>query len=184
MSEEQQLDLSEEVSDHVDDAQSALPDQLYGAPVSVSNGQTVIHPEADSWAETAGQMFLDGWNMCVDLTAVDYLQHTSRTLPSQVNPERFELVASFVSHQRRERIRARVQVPETKTKVQSIYSIYPGVDYLEREVYDMFGIEFEGHPDLSRILMPEDWQGHPLRKDFSQGEIPVQFKHPQSGGES
>jgi NADH-quinone oxidoreductase subunit C len=98
-----------------------------------------------------------------------------------VDPERFEVVASFVSHQRRERIRLRTQVPGDDPAVDSLYAIFPGTDFLEREVYDLFGITFHGHPDLSRILMPETWEGHPLRKDYAIGAIPVQFKAQGAG---
>ena len=70
----------------------------------------------------------------------------------------------------------RVQVPADDTRVPSMFDLYPGSEALEREAYDMFGIEFENHPDLTRILMPEDWIGYPLRKDYAIGRIPVQFK--------
>ena len=68
------------------------------------------------------------------------------------------------------------EVPEHDPKVASIVDEYPGVDFAEREVYDMFGIIFDGHPDLTRILMPDDWVGHPLRKDDSPARVPVTFK--------
>jgi NADH-quinone oxidoreductase subunit C len=60
--------------------------------------------------------------------------------------------------------------------VASLYDLYPGAEAMEREAYDLLGINFEGHPDLSRILLPDDWEGHPLRKDYAMGRIPVQFK--------
>ena len=69
-----------------------------------------------------------------------------------------------------------VQVPEAAPVVASLFDLYPGTEAMERECFDMFGIEFADHPDLTRILMPEDWDGHPLRKDYEVGRIPVQFK--------
>ena len=73
-------------------------------------------------------------------------------------------------------MRLRVQVPDDDPVVPSLFDVHPGTEALEREVFDMFGIRFDGHPDLTRILMPEDWIGHPLRKDYAIGRIPVQFK--------
>jgi NADH-quinone oxidoreductase subunit C len=86
------------------------------------------------------------------------------------------VVVNLLSHTRRERARVRVQVPAADAVVPSLFELYPGTEAMEREVYDMFGIVFDGHPDLTRILMPEDWEGHPLRKDYAVGRIPVQFK--------
>ncbi len=157
-------------------AESAV-EEAYGAPVTYSAGQRVIHVSRDAWHDTAMALFADGWEMCVDVTAVDYAEYaTSRNLPVGIEAERFEVVASFISHRRRERLRARAQVPESDPSIESLYAVYPGTDYLEREVFDLMGITFLGHPDLSRILMPETWQGHPLRKDFAIGSIPIQFK--------
>jgi NADH-quinone oxidoreductase subunit C len=118
----------------------------------------------------------EGFEQCSDLTAVDYLSHPGRPLPDGVDPERFEVVVNLLSLSRRERRRLRVQVPESDPQLPSLVDLYPGADALEREVFDMFGIVFAGHPDLTRILMPEEWEGHPLRKDYGVGRVPVQFK--------
>jgi NADH-quinone oxidoreductase subunit C len=122
----------------------------------------------------------EGFEMCVDLTAVDYLIHPGRNISpevaSQITLERFELVVNLLSLSQRRRVRLRVQVSESDPVIDSAFDVYPGTEAMEREVFDMFGIKFNGHPDLTRILMPEDWQGHPLRKDYAQGNIPVQFK--------
>ena len=122
----------------------------------------------------------EGFEMCVDLTAVDYLTHPGRNISpevaSQITLERFELVVNLLSLSQRRRVRLRIQVSESDPVVDSAFDVYPGTEAMEREVFDMFGFKFNGHPDLTRILMPEDWQGHPLRKDYAQGNIPVQFK--------
>ena len=140
-------------------------------------GQRVLHPSVEELIDLVTALKQEGFNMVIDLTAVDYVSFPTRTdLPESVNPERFEVVISMINHQTRERLRLRVQVEEKNPVVPSLFDLYPGTEAMEREVFDMFGINFSDHPDLTRILMPEDWVGHPLRKDFSVGQIPVQFK--------
>jgi NADH:ubiquinone oxidoreductase subunit C len=93
-----------------------------------------------------------------------------------VELERFELVANYLSHPRNRRIRLITEVPAEDTTVASLAPLYESANLAEREVFDLFGISFEGHPDLTRILMPDDWVGHPLRKDDSPSRVPVTFK--------
>jgi NADH-quinone oxidoreductase subunit C len=69
-----------------------------------------------------------------------------------------------------------VQVPADDPSVPSLFDLFPGTEAMEREVFDLYGVTLDGHPDLTRILMPEDWEGHPLRRDVSMGRIPVQFR--------
>tara|TARA_Y100001960_G_C14682551_1_gene832017 strand:+ start:123 stop:590 length:468 start_codon:yes stop_codon:yes gene_type:complete len=141
------------------------------------HGQTVLHTSRDDLLDVVSGLNEDGFDMVVDLTAVDYGTHPGRDdLPDEVLGERFELVVSLINHQRHERIRLRVQIPDSDPTVPSLFDIYPGTEAMEREVFDLFGFSFVGHPDQTRILMPEDWEGHPLRKDVSVGQIPVQFK--------
>lgn len=154
------------------------PETRHGAPVTYSRGQRVVHPGRDTYLAVVEGLKGDGFEMCVDITAVDYLANPARDLPPGVEPERFEVVVNLLSMANLERIRIRVQVPDADARVDSLFALYPGTEAPEREIYDMFGIVFDGHPDLTRILMPDDWEGHPLRKDYSIGRIPVQFKHP------
>ena len=146
-------------------------------PTIEAFGQRVLHPAVEELIDLVTELKQEGFNMVIDLTAVDYVSFPTRTdLPESVNPERFEVVILMINHQTRERLRLRVQVEEKNPVVPSLFDLYPGTEAMEREVFDMFGINFSDHPDLTRILMPEDWVGHPLRKDFSVGQIPVQFK--------
>jgi NADH-quinone oxidoreductase subunit C len=117
-----------------------------------------------------------GFEMCADLCGVDYLTHPGRSVPEGITPERFEVVVNLLSLSLRQRVRIRVQVPESDPSLDSLFDVYPGTEWMEREAYDLIGILFVGHPDLTRILMPEDWEGHPLRKDYGVGRVPVQFK--------
>jgi NADH-quinone oxidoreductase subunit C len=152
-------------------------ESLHGAAVTESLGQRVLHPSRDQLREVVAALTAEGYVMCLDVTAVDYLTYEApRALPDGVAPERFELVVTLISHADKDRVRLRVQVPATDPVVPSLFELHPGTEAMEREVFDMFGIRFDGHPDLTRILMPEDWVGHPLRKDHSVGRIPVQFK--------
>jgi NADH-quinone oxidoreductase subunit C len=135
-----------------------------------------VYPDRDLYVDMVGFLYDDGYRMCVDLTGVDYLFDLHRPLPAGVTAERFEVVVNLLSTETRQRIRLRVQIPEEDLTLPSIFLLHPGTEAMERETYDMFGIVFTGHPDMSRILMPDDWEGHPLRKDFGVGRIPVQFK--------
>jgi len=152
------------------------PELLHGCPVTWSHGQQVVHVNRDGYLELLEGLRADGFSLCLDVTAVDYLAHPGRHLPDGIQGERFEVVVNLLDLERRARIRVRAQVPAQDPSLPSLFSIWPGSDAPEREVFDMFGIRFDGHPDLTRILMPEDWEGHPLRKDYPVGRIPVQFK--------
>jgi NADH-quinone oxidoreductase subunit C len=133
-------------------------------------------PTPAQYLDLVAALKADGFEMCVDVCGVDYLEHGDRYLPAGVAPTRFEIVANLLSLSRRLRVRVRVQAGTESPRVASLFGVYPGTEAPERETFDMFGILFEGHPDLTRILMPEDWEGHPLRKDYGVGHVPVQFK--------
>jgi NADH-quinone oxidoreductase subunit C len=160
----------------------AGPPTLHGVLLTDSRGQRVLHPGRDELVDLVRRLRDDeGFRVCIDLTAVDYVAYRAdRGLPPGVEPERFEVVVGLLSHAGRERLRLRVQVPADDPTCPSLFDVHPGTEALEREVFDMFGISFTGHPDLTRILMPEDWEGHPLRKDNPVGAIPVQFKGVQN----
>jgi NADH-quinone oxidoreductase subunit C len=97
-----------------------------------------------------------GYNAFEDMTAVDWL-------PSE---PRFQLSYHILSHEYKERVRIKTWVSSDDPAIESITSVWPGANYYEREVFDMFGVRFEGHPNLRRILMPDEWVGSPLRKDY------------------
>ena len=149
-----------------------------GVPVSTDPaGAAVLHPRPAELLEVAEALRDAGYRQCLDVCAVDYLGAESRTdLPDEVVPERFEVVVTLISHQRRGRVRLRVQVPAGDPRLPTLFDLFPGTENPEREAFDMFGIAFDGHPDMTRILMPEDWDGHPLRKDYAVGIVPVRFK--------
>ena len=139
--------------------------------------QEVRHVARDEYLATVKALADEGYAMCIDLTAVDYLELPERQLPDEAEPaQRFEVVVNLLDLGNRRRLRLRVQVPADDATLPTLFDVHPGTEAMEREVFDMFGIEFTDHPDLTRILMPEDWVGHPLRKDYEIGRIPVQFK--------
>lgn len=107
-----------------------------------------------------------GFTVLIDLTGVDYLQ-----------PEKYTQVIYFLHNPTTyERQEVSIDVPRGGS-LPSVVSLWEGANWYERELYDLFGVHFEGHPDLTRILMPDDWKGHPLCRDYALTEEPVAFKH-------
>ncbi len=96
------------------------------------------------------------YNFLSDITAVDWY-------PSE---PRFEVVYNLLSIPKKRRVRLKVRLASDDVRLESVTSVWPAANYFEREVFDLFGVHFEGHPYLRRIMMPDDWQGHPLRKDY------------------
>jgi NADH-quinone oxidoreductase subunit C len=148
---------------------------LHGHPLVDSLGQAVVHVPREGYVALVKALLDDGYVQASDLCGVDYLTHPGRALPAGVEPQRFEVVVNLLDIEHRRRLRVRVQIPADDPTCPSLFELHPGTEAMEREAYDMFGIVFTGHPDLTRILMPEDWEGHPLRKDYETGTIPVQF---------
>ena len=100
----------------------------------------------------------DGFNMLTDLTAVDYL--------NQGQPERFAVVYNLYAYASNTRTRIKAFVPESDPTIESASGLWTAANWAEREVFDLFGITFKNHPDLKRIMLPDDYPGHPLRKDY------------------
>ena len=127
--------------------------------------------EINEYHEYVKSLFDEGYEMMVDLTAVVWFRKKE---------PRFEIIVNLLSLSKNLRKTIKVQVQDDTLTIPSITDIYPAANFYEREVFDMFGIIFENHPELTRILMPDDWIGHPLRKDYGSGRIPVQFKNAPS----
>ena len=136
----------------------AFPDALLGSHADVGDATALLDP-----AQLVAVMrFLrddeaTAFEMLMDLTAVD---HLGRREP------RFEVVYHLYSVARGHRLRVKVAVPESAPEVASLCPVWPAANWMEREVWDLYGIRFEGHPDLRRLLLYEEFEGHPLRKDY------------------
>jgi NADH-quinone oxidoreductase subunit C len=107
------------------------------------------------------------FEVCLGVNGVHYPHETGRELHAVYN---------FLSITHNTRLRVEVSVPDEDARIPSIVGVYPANDWHERETWDFFGIVFDGHPALTRILMPDDWPGHPQRKDYPLGGIPVEYK--------
>ena len=128
----------------------------------------IIPTTTEEYKELIESLKKDGFEMMVDLTVVDWFRKKE---------PRFEIVVQFLSTSKNSRKTVKVFVNDEDLTIPSITDIYPSSNFYEREAYDMFGIVFADHPDLTRILMPDEWEGHPLRKNYGSGRIPVQFKN-------
>jgi NADH-quinone oxidoreductase subunit C len=172
MTDEATTPVEEELSGFVPD----LPGPLAGLTEAFSEaevetsatGQNVIRVPRDSLVEFVAAVRDAGFEMFIDVTAVDY--QSRRPGP------RFDVVIGLLSMQHNLRLRILVGVDGEPPVVPSITGVYVGANFYEREVFDLFGIEFSGHPDLTRIMLPDDWEGHPLRKDSPVGSVPIQFR--------
>ena len=140
--------------------------------VQTARGETTIRVRKENLVEVM-QFLRDDpdlqYNMLVDLCGVDW----------QGQEERFEVVYHLLSLPNRARLRVKARCTEDDPTMPTVTGLWPGANFFERETYDLLGIVFEGHPDLRRIVLPEDWEGHPLRKDYDLTQEPVAFSHNQ-----
>jgi NADH-quinone oxidoreductase subunit C len=156
---------------------TAIVEQFPESVLHDSHGQAVVYVDRGSWHDVALHLRDEQRvTQCLDVTAVDHLHDEMRLEVPGVERERFEVVANYLSHPRNLRVRTICEVPSGDATVASLVDVFPGVAFAEREVFDLLGITFDGHPDLTRILMPDDWVGHPLRKDDASARVPVTFK--------
>ena len=160
-----------------DDVADALEERLSGAgleqaveQVVIHRGEITFHVRRDDLPAVA-QLLRDDerlrFEFCAGVGGVHYTGDTGRELHA---------VYHLLSMTHNRRVRLEVAVPEADPHIPSIVGVYPTNDWHERETFDMFGIVFDGHPALTRILMPDDWPGHPQRKDYPLGGIPVEYK--------
>jgi NADH-quinone oxidoreductase subunit C len=158
--------------DVYDALEEAFPGGLDGAieRVVVDRGELTLHIVPERITEVCRTMRDDDalrFELCSSVSAVDYLGSDER---------RLHVSYHLTSMTYRRRVRLEVAVSAEEPYVPSVTSVYPTADWQERETYDMFGVVFDGHPNLTRILMPDDWEGHPQRKDYPLGGVPVEYK--------
>lgn len=152
-----------------DDLERAYPEfSLAIERVVVDRGELTLHVKREKLVEVA--MILRDtlkFEMCMGVSGIHYPQNTDR-----------ELVAVYplLSMTNNRRIRLEVSVADSDAHIPSLVEVWAGNNWHERETFDMFGIIFDGHPGLTRILMPDDWEGHPQRKDYALGGIAVEYK--------
>jgi NADH-quinone oxidoreductase subunit C len=139
------------------------------AKVTVSRAgpvQLVVEVGREDYVALVEAARAGGFETFIDLCGVDHVAREPR----------FDVVVNLLSTQHTRRLLIKVGVPNEDPSLPSISMVYPGANFYERETWDMFGIVFDGHPDLTRLLMPDEWDGHPLRKDYRIGSVPVEFK--------
>jgi NADH-quinone oxidoreductase subunit C len=134
--------------------QASLPHALLDA--KFNRGELTLKVARDNIREAAGLVQQAGYNFLEDVTCVDYY-------PTE---PRFQVIYHILSHSLKARVRLVAPVDSADLEIASITSVWPSADFYEREVFDLFGIRFGGHPNLRRIMMPDQWEGHPLRKDY------------------
>ncbi len=160
-----------------DEAVDALEEAFAGfgdavTRIVVDRGELTLHVQPGKVAELCQHLRDDPehrYELLLGVSAVDF--------PS--TDERFHVVYHLMSMTYRRRLRLETQVSEADPHVVSVCGVYPTADFHERETWDMFGVQFDGHPGLTRILMPDDWDGHPQRKDYPLGGVPVEYKGAQ-----
>ena len=136
----------------------------------VSAGDSWVTVAPDNIKAALQSLKDDGYRMLVFLTCVDHLADASRTWPA-----RFELVYQLRNLDTKALLRVRTFVDGDPPHIDSVHDLFPPANWDERETYDLFGIVFTDHPELTRILMPDDWVGHPLRRDYPVGGEVVEF---------
>ena len=132
----------------------------------VDTTDTEIWVEPGEWAARARGLKEEGW-VLTDLAGLDTIGLPGRGA--------FEAVAQLLHQGSRRRLMVHVPAPGEPPTVPSVADVWPVADFPEREAYDMFGIRFEGHPNLTRILMPDEWEGYPLRKSYGVGKVAIEF---------
>ena len=147
-----------------------IPESLVLAK-GVSAGDDWVSVDAKNVHDALAGLKNDGYRLLVFLSCVDHLADSSGGWPA-----RYEVVYQLRNLETREQIRVRAFVAGDPPHIDSVSDLFPPANWDERETYDMFGVVFDNHPELTRILMPDDWEGHPLRKDYGVGRVPVQFK--------
>jgi NADH-quinone oxidoreductase subunit C len=154
------------MNEQLQNAIQALKDK-FGCEEKIDRAEHTLFIEAKDIVE-ASQILRDefGFNLLSSLTATDYWP--------QVNP-RIHVSYQFYSIEQKITLRLRVLLAGDDLNLPTLEGLYPNANWHEREVYDMFGVNFEGHSDMRRILMPHDWEGHPLRKDYPLGYEEPQF---------